>query len=302
MSRILVTGATGQVATALRERAKAFSGSDLRCVGRPDFDLALDQSIERALDAWRPDVIISAGAYTNVDKAEDEPEEAALINAVAPGVLGRIASRHGSRVVHLSTDYVFDGAKPSPYLETDSVAPQSVYGRTKLEGEESLRSSGADHIILRTAWVYSPFSRNFARTMLTLAMNRSQLNVVDDQIGNPTSALDIADAILTVVQRWKAEPRLGLGEIYHCAGTGSASWREFAQSLFNFSRELGGPFAEALPITSNQWPSKVVRPRYSMLDCGKLERTFGWRAPHWEESARVVVSRLINENSQDKRQ
>ena len=295
MSRILVTGATGQVASALRERAGTGADVDLSCVGRPELDLAQPRSIEHALDSWRPDIIINAGAYTNVDKAEDEPDEAMKINALAPGILGRAARRTGARIIHLSTDYVFDGSKADPYLETDAVGPRCVYGRSKLEGEEALRESGADHIVFRTAWVYSPFSRNFVRTMLALAGQRQQLNVVNDQIGNPTSALDIADAILTLVKRWRTEPHLGLGEIYHCAGTGSASWCEFARSTFEYSRDLGGPYAEALPITTDQWPSKAVRPHYSMLDCSKLERDFDWRAPHWRDSVRDVVNRLVAE-------
>lgn len=290
--RILVTGTEGQLARALRERGAGLSGIDVICVGRPHLDLARPETIGAAIRAMSPDVIVNAAAYTAVDKAEDEPELARTINAVAPGVLAVAASEIGARLIHLSTDYVYDGRKSEPYVESDPTGPSSVYGKTKLDGEVAVCDHGRAHIILRTAWVYSPFGRNFVRTMLELAAVRPQLSVVDDQQGNPTSALDLADAVLAIVAHWQRAPETGLGEVYHCAGTGATTWCGLARYTLGLSRELGGPFAEVAAIATSAWPTKAARPANSRLDCGKLASDFGWRLPAWQESVEEVVRRL----------
>lgn len=294
--RILVTGSSGQVARALAERGAA-AGVEALCRGRPELDLADGESIAPIVRAVKPDVIVSAAAYTQVDQAEDEPELAHAINAVAPGVLAEAAQEVGARLIHLSTDYVYDGSKDAPYVETDATGPRSVYGASKLAGEAAVREACPAHVILRTAWVYSPFGRNFVKTMLNLAGTRDTLSVVADQFGNPTSAFDIADAILAIVSRWRRKPGAGLGEIYHCAGEGDATWRDLARHALETSAALGGPHARVDAITTAQWPTKAVRPANSRLDCAKLARDFDWRAPHWRDSVNDVVRRLLSQPS-----
>jgi dTDP-4-dehydrorhamnose reductase len=292
--RILVTGVNGQLAQSLAERAAGRNAFELVRVGRPILDLERPDSILRAVTKVTPDVIVNAAAYTAVDKAEDERELATRVNSEAPGILAWAARATGARLVHVSTDYVYDGRKTSPYIETDRVNPLSVYGRTKLEGEERVRAEYGNHIILRTAWLYSPFSHNFVRTILRLSETRCHLTVVNDQRGTPTSALDLADAILAIVSRWRKDPQLGLAETYHCAGTGETTWFGLARQVLATSREAGGPCAEAVPILSPQWPAKAARPSNSCLDCTKLARDFGWQAPGWQSSLRDVVLRLVS--------
>ena len=295
--RLLVTGTEGQVARALRERGGVVPEVEVTCLGRPDLDLARPEMIWATVRAVCPDVIVGAAAYTAVDKAEDEPVVARAINAVAPGVLAAAAHEVGARYVHLSTDYVYDGRKSAPYVESDAVGPRGVYGETKLDGEAAVRDHCRTHVILRTAWVYSPFGRNFVRTMLELAAARTCLTVVDDQQANPTSALDLADAVLVIVGHWQRALETGLGEVYHCAGTGATTWCGLARHTLSLSRELGGPFAEVVGITTNEWPTKAARPANSRLDCGKFARDFGWRAPEWQGSVESVVRRLLSTTS-----
>lgn len=292
-ARVLVTGVEGQLARSLVERAAGGAAIELVRVGRPDLDLGRLESIGSAVTRFAPDVVVSAAAYTAVDRAEEEPNLATRINEEAPGILARAAFRVGARIIHISTDYVFDGRKIDPYIETDPVNPLCVYGQTKFAGEDRVRAEHPSHIILRTAWLYSPFGHNFVRTILRLAEMRDRLTVVDDRQGNPTSALDLADAILTIIAHWLKEPGSGLTGIYHCAGTGETTWCGFARHVLAVSREAGGPFADVVPIRSDQWPTKAARPVNSRLDCSKFARDFGWRAPEWRCSVSGVVRRLV---------
>ena len=288
--KILVTGREGQVARSLAERGSAH---ELVFAARPDFDLADAGSIARTIENARPDLVISAAAYTAVDQAEDEPELAMAINGEAPGHIGRAAASVGAPVVHLSTDYVFDGSGEHAWREEDPTGPIGVYGRTKLAGEQALAASGAAHAILRTAWVYSPFGNNFVKTMLRLAESRDALNVVKDQYGNPTSALDIADALLAVAGRWQDAPGHGTNAVYHFAGTGSTNWADFARAIFDSSRKRGGPTCEVTGIPSSDYPTKAQRPANSRLDSAKFADTFGHAAPRWQESLDATVARLV---------
>jgi len=285
--KILVTGRDGQVAQSLAER---HGGHELVFAGRPDLDLADPDSIERTVTAVKPDLVISAAAYTAVDKAEDEPELAMAVNGEGPGVLARAAAKIGAPVIHLSTDYVFDGSLDRPWREDDPVAPLGVYGATKLAGEQAVAVSGATYAILRTAWVYSPFGANFVKTMLRLAETRDTLTVVEDQFGCPTSALDIADGIMAVI----AGLRGGRGgnAVYHLAGTGETHWADFARAIFAESAKRGGPSAEVTGIPSSGYPTRATRPANSRLDCALLAQTFGYRAPRWEDSLAEVVGRI----------
>ena len=288
--RILVTGKEGQVAQSLGERC---TNHELIFAGRPGLDLADAASIERTVTNVHPDLIVSAAAYTAVDNAEDEPSVAMAVNGEGPGVLARAGARIGAPIIHLSTDYIFDGSLDRPYREDDPVAPMGVYGTTKLAGECAVASSGAQYAILRTAWVYSPFGNNFVKTMLRLAGDRDSVNVVDDQRGSPTSALDIADAIVAIADRSRTDPNWGAYAIYHLAGTGEASWAEFAAAIFAESEALGGPSAIVTGIPTSAYPTKAVRPANSRLDCSRLAATFGFHAPDWRVSLREVVARLV---------
>lgn len=287
---ILVTGRDGQVAQSLAERG---AQRDLTFVARPEFDLADPDSIDRVIAQVKPSLVISAAAYTAVDQSEDEPELAMAINGDAPGHIGRAAAEIGAPVIHLSTDYVFDGSGTRAWREDDPTGPIGVYGKTKLAGEQALAASGANYAILRTAWVYSPFGNNFVKTMLRLAESRDALNVVNDQHGNPTSALDIADALLAVVDRWQADPGHGAGAIYHFGGTGTTTWADFARAIFAQSEKLGGPTCKVTGIPASDYPTKAARPANSRLDCDRFEATFGHRAPRWEDSLEETLARLL---------
>ena len=288
--KILVTGRDGQVAQSLAERA---ANHELVFAARPGFDLAEPASIERVIDQVQPDLVISAAAYTAVDNAEDEPEIAMQVNGEAPGVIGRAAARIGAPVLHLSTDYVFDGSGETAWRESDETAPIGVYGATKLAGEKALAASGARHAILRTAWVYSPFGANFVKTMLRLADGRDQLNVVADQHGNPTSALDIADALLAVIAKWDSGSDASAEGIFHFAGTGATNWADFARAIFAGSAARGGPGCEVTGIPASAYPTKASRPANSRLDCSKFAQTFDFAAPAWETSLGETLDRLL---------
>jgi dTDP-4-dehydrorhamnose reductase len=291
--RYVVTGRGGQVAQSLVERVERHSGIRVVPLARPDLDLADIGTIEKALVEARPELIISAAAYTAVDQAESDAAKAFVINSAAINEIGRVASKLNVPVIHLSTDYVFDGNKTSPYQESDPVAPLCVYGRSKLEGERCLIASGADYVILRTAWVYSPFNKNFLRTMLHLAESRNELNVVADQYGNPTSALYIADAIFTVAGNLLSSRDRRLRGMFHLAGSGETSWAGFASEIFRISAEMGGPSAIVHAIPTAQYPTPARRPTNSRLDCSKLERFHGVRLPDWKIATATTVQRLL---------
>jgi dTDP-4-dehydrorhamnose reductase len=290
--KLIVTGREGQVVRSLLERAASQPDLEVVALGRPELDLAEPPTIEPALVAARPDVIVSAAAYTAVDKAEDEPDLAMRINGEAPGVIGAAAARLGVPVIHLSTDYVFAGDLDRPYVETDATGPQSVYGRTKLAGEQALAAALPQHIIMRTAWVYSPFGKNFVKTMLTLAETKEVLGVVDDQLGNPTSAFDIADAILAIVAKWRATVPGDFG-LYHFAGTGDVTWCGFAREIMTHAAATGRPAARIDPITTQQFPTKAKRPANSRLNSERFVQTFGLGAHDWRRALEPVVERIL---------
>jgi dTDP-4-dehydrorhamnose reductase len=291
--RILVTGREGQLARSLIERASEFPALDLRLAGRPEFDLERPEALAREIGASRPDVVLNAAAYTAVDLAEDEPEKAQLVNAEAPAALAAAARRCGARFVQISTDYVFDGRSEGPLTEDMPTNPLGVYGMTKLAGEEMARREHEETVIVRTAWVYSPFGRNFAATMVRVAGERTEVSVVDDQRGNPSSALDLASGLLTMMKAWAAGGDAGVGGTYHLAGSGSASWREFAEAIFEKMERLGERRPSLKAIRTEDWPTKAVRPRNSVLSSERFAATFGYRMPDWRISADAVVERLV---------
>jgi dTDP-4-dehydrorhamnose reductase len=291
--RLLVTGLQGQVVQSLLERGGLHPDLEIVAVGRPELDLATPKMILPAVTRLRPDVIVSAAAYTAVDQAEDEELLANTVNATAPGALAQAAKILDIPVIHLSTDYVFDGSKSSAYIETDPVGPIGAYGRTKLAGETAIAEAIANHAILRTAWVHSPFGKNFLKTMLRLAESRDSLNVVADQFGTPTSALDIADAVIAVARNLMANPDPELRGVFHLTNAGRANWADFAEEIFRASARLGGPFATVGRIPAIDYPTSARRPANSQLDCTKLARIHGVALPDWANSTKTVVARVL---------
>jgi dTDP-4-dehydrorhamnose reductase len=295
--KILLLGKDGQVGWEL-QRSLSVLG-ELGALGRRQVDFTDLDALRRCVQEWRPDVIVNAAAYTAVDKAETDVELARRINAEAVGVLAQEARACNAWLVHYSTDYVFDGAKGAPYVEDDGTAPLSVYGVTKCAGEELIREVGARHVILRTSWVFGTRGANFAKTMLRLAKEREQLNVIADQYGAPTSAELLADATALAVCQIGARGEAGddLVGTYHVAASGTTTWHGYAQyvlelALAGGARLKAGP-ASVLPVATEAYPLPAARPRNSRLDTGKFSAAFNLQLPHW----RYHVQRLMAELS-----
>lgn len=279
---ILVTGGTGQVGTALRQLGPNF-GVEIVAAGRDELDLTTPASIERAVGSRKWAAVINCAAYTAVDKAESEPDAAYAVNAVAPELLALATAARGVRLLHVSTDYVFDGTKAGFYTEDDPVAPLGAYGASKEAGERGVRAANPDNVILRTAWVVSPWGHNFVKTMLRLGAERKQLRVVDDQRGCPTSAIDIADALLAIATKG------GPTGTFHFVNAGEASWCELAR--FVFARAGLDVAVEA--IGTADYPTPAKRPANSRLSTDKLQATFGIRPRPWQDAVGDVVDALM---------
>lgn len=289
--KIAVTGTTGQVVTSLIELGTA-AGHDIIAIGRPDLDLADPASVMRALKGAAPDVIVSAAAYTAVDKAETESDLAYAVNGAGPGAVAQAAKALGIPLIHISTDYVFDGTLDRPYVESDPTGPTGVYGASKLAGEQAVLDGHEDSVVLRVAWVYSPFGGNFVKTMLRLAADRDDLGVVSDQVGNPTSALAIADGIIKVATNMVSDSSPELRGTFHMTAPGEASWADFAQAIFAASAARGGPSASVRPISTADYPTPATRPANSRLDCSKIAKAHGVTLPDWRTSLDAVMDRL----------
>ena len=298
--RIVVTGGPfGQVLESLSEVGTS-AGHEIVPLGPPGLDLAGEPgAILDALRAARPEAIVSAAAYTAVDKAESERDLAYAINARGPEAVALAAKELEVPLVHISTDYVFDGSKTEPYTEEDETGPTSVYGASKLAGEQAVRRIHDDAVILRTAWVYSPFSANFVKTMLRLAEDRDELGVVADQRGNPTSALDIARTVITVIENLKASKDPALRGLFHMTASGEASWAEFAEAIFAASAAAGGPSARVRSITTQDYPTPAKRPANSRLNSSKLAHIHGVSLPDWRNSTKIVVDRLLGSSEKE---
>lgn len=293
--RIAVTGKTGQVVTALL----ALNAPDLTVIalGRPELDLAVPSSVRDALKTAAPDVVISSAAYTAVDKAESESDAAFAVNRDGARAVAEAAAELAIPVIHLSTDYVFDGSKTEPYLEDDATGPTSVYGRSKLEGELAVAAATDNHAILRTAWVYSPYGNNFVKTMLRLAETRDELRVVADQVGCPTSADDIAKAVVAIARRMVADPSPALRGVFHLAGSGETSWAGFARAILAVREAVTGAPMVVHDITTADYPTPAKRPANSRLNCDRLEAAYGLRLPRWQTSTEDVVKTLLRGTS-----
>jgi len=290
---ILVTGGTGQLALALEKAASV----PVRRVGRPGFDFDHPETIEAAFRAAAPSLVVNAAAYTAVDAAEDDKEAAYRANRDGPAELARLCAAAGIPLIHISTDYVFDGAKPTPYDESDAVSPQGVYGASKLAGEDAVLASGALAIVLRTSWVYSSTGRNFVRTMLALGRTRDRLTVVADQTGCPTAADDLAEVVLAIAARIRAGGwDDGYGGVFHAAGTGSTTWYGLAAAVFEEAARHGAKVPQVAPIATADWPTRARRPANSRLDCTRLSDVFGLRLPPWRTSLARTIDTIFASN------
>lgn len=288
--RILQFGKTGQVGLELLARAP-LRGHRITALGRDIADLADPAQAGRAIGAADADIVINGAAYTAVDRAESEPDLAMRVNGESVGVIAEACAGRNIPLIHLSTDYVFDGTKPAPYLETDPTNPLSAYGRSKLAGEAAIRERQPAHVILRTSWVYSPFGSNFLKTMLKLGAEREELNVVDDQHGSPTAAGDIALACLEVAERVALAGGGAPWGTYHYAASGETTWRRFAEAIFA-AAPWAGIRAKVRPIPTSEYPTPARRPRNSRLDCAKIARAFGVRPRPWPEAMAQVLAEI----------
>ncbi|OYW83243.1 MAG: dTDP-4-dehydrorhamnose reductase [Asticcacaulis sp. 32-58-5] len=293
--RIAVTGTKGQVVSALFAAAQSHSDIEIIPVGRPQLDLSRLDSIAPAITAIKPDVLISAAAYTAVDQAESDANTAEQVNAIAPAILAQTASALNIPLVHLSTDYVFDGLKTGAYDETDTPAPLNVYGRTKLAGELAALNSQT-HVVLRTSWLYSPYGYNFVKTMFRLAQTHDEVKVVDDQCGGPTSALDLAEALLTVCSRLHSDRDPALRGLFHLTAPDSASWADLAEAIFSELTRHGMRRPELIRIPGAQFPRPARRPPNSRLDCRKISQAYGIALPPWRQSLMTCLDEMLSGN------
>lgn len=290
---ILLTGAGGQVGSEILVRA-ARHGHEVKGLLRIDLDITDAEAVKRAVYEADPTLIVNAAAYTAVDKAEEEKTAAYAINRDGPANLAAAARAHGIPLIHISTDYVFDGSKPGAYLESDPVSPLGVYGASKELGEVMVRKTHAEHVILRTSWVYAAHGNNFVKTMLRLGKERDQLRVVADQFGAPTAAGDIAEAILTIATRIRDGKHDGWGT-YHYTAEGRTSWHGFAEAIFEHAEKVWGrrPAVEAIP--ASDYPTPAKRPENSVLDCSKILAAFAVPRRPWQEGLDEVLVSLLDE-------
>lgn len=286
--KILITGAYGQLGNEIKVLSVAFPDWQFLFT---DVD-ALDITDENALEIWfqnnKPNYIVNCAAYTAVDKAETDSETAIKVNSLAPQLLAKQAKKSGAKLIHISTDYVFDGESFTPYTEEADVNPKSVYGETKLHGEQNCLEENPETIIIRTSWLYSAFGNNFVKTMLKLGKERGQLKVVYDQIGSPTYAADLASTILSIIQISEKQPDRFVPGIYHYSNGGVASWYDFAKAIF----EISGVNCKVDPVLSDQFPTAAKRPHFSVLNKSRIKNVFGIAIPYWRESLENCISKL----------
>lgn len=284
MKRILVTGANGQLGQSILEQSKNYKEIECFFVTRNELDITNEELINHYFEDKSFDFVVNCAAYTAVDKAEDDQENAYLVNAKATEFLAKITKQKGIPFIHISTDYVFDGTEAIPRLETDQTNPIGVYGQTKLDGENLALENNPKTIILRTAWVYSRFGNNFVKTMLRLFNDKDSISVVSDQIGSPTNAIDLADAILTIISK----DDLTYG-IFNYSNEGKCSWFEFAQKIKEFSNST----IEINPVPTSAYPTKAKRPAYSLLDKSKIKEVYQLDILTWEDSLKEELKHLI---------
>ncbi|MBZ8180066.1 dTDP-4-dehydrorhamnose reductase [Oscillatoria salina] len=291
MKPILIFGKNGQLGQELKQILNS-SGQKIIAVGRKEIDLTEKEKLPQLIEQIQPKIIINAAAYTAVDKAETEVELAYKVNADAPQIIAQVAQELQAFLIHVSTDYVFDGRKSSPYQETDLTKPINVYGESKLAGEEAIKSACENYLILRTAWVYGNEGKgNFVKTMLKLGAARDEIRVVADQIGSPTWTRDLASAIANFI------PHLNpaISGIYHYTNSGIASWYDFAVAIFAEAKKLNLPLQvqRVIPITTLEYPTPAKRPAYSVLNCAKIQQVLGTYPPHWRQSLTEMLKQEL---------
>lgn len=292
---ILAFGGGGQLGQELT-RAATQSKTPFIALSRSEADICDAQAVGAAIAAHRPRLVVNAAAYTNVDQAEEEPAAAHRGNVEGPANLATACAAAGVPLVHISTDYVFDGSNPDPYVESDPIAPLGAYGRSKAEGEAALRQACARHVILRTAWVYGEFGRNFLKTILRLAGERDELRIVADQRGCPTSTRDLASAILRIAPRLMSDDAPSSGApwgTYHYCGDGITTWHGFAQHIVDVQAEFTQRRPKVIAITTKDYPTKAVRPANSALDCSLFARAFGIRPARWTDESAAATRALL---------
>lgn len=281
---VLVTGANGQLGQAIRFIASNYPDIDFIFCSSSDLDITNKDNCESVFNKEKPDFCINAAAYTAVDKAESEPEKAHLINCIGAKNLAESCKDYNAKLIHVSTDFVFDGSKNEPYNEMDLPNPKGVYGQTKLEGEKAIQEVFDAYYIIRTSWVYSQFGNNFMKTMLRLASERTSLSVVNDQIGTPTNAVDLAHAILKIATSCHAElVSASSYGIYNFSNEGQCSWFDFAKKIFEINRVK----IDLIPILTTQFPTPAARPKFSVLDKTKIKTTFGIEIKPWEQAIEI---------------
>jgi len=289
--KVLITGGEGQLGLELRRQAAEFN---MQAVSRdlPDIDITQPASVARNLEKTAPRLVVNAAAYTQVDKAESDAGTAMAVNGDGPGHLATACSRAGIPLIHISTDFVFDGTSRRPYRETDPVAPLGIYGQSKAKGEAAVREGAPQHIIIRTAWLYGARGHNFVKTMLRLAAERDELKVVADQHGSPTSAADLARAVWVISRHIADKGRVSWGT-YHFCGTGITTWHGLAEEALDLAaRHTPLKIRRISPIPASEYPTAARRPAYSALDCTKIRHTFGIAIPPWQESLAAVIERI----------
>ncbi len=287
MTKLLITGANGQLGSEIKKIAGHFPELEFLFTDVAELDITHPEKVAAFLSENQPAFLINCAAYTAVDKAETDEETARLINAVAVSILAEQSAKINCRMVHISTDYVFDGKASHPYAEEAPVKPQSAYGRTKLEGEQLCLKNNPQSIIIRTSWLYSAFGNNFVKTMLRLGSERGELRIVADQVGCPTNAADLAHAILTIISSVVAGQKPFEAGIYHYSNEGATSWYDFTVAIL----EKAGLSCSVVPITTAEYPLPAPRPAYSVMDKSKIKRIFGIEIPHWEESLNNYFSK-----------
>ena len=290
---MLITGAHGQLGRDIIDQSQS-KGYQVQAPSEDDLDITDLGKVDHIITHLQPDLVINTAAYTQVDKAESEAAVAFKVNKTGCTHLARICNKNHIPLVHISTDYVFDGRKGTPYIETDSISPLGVYGRSKAEGESEIRSILKEHIILRTSWLYGIYGQNFVKTMLNLATRKQKIRVVSDQYGSPTNAADLARAILTISDRLHPGSDVDWGT-YHYCGQGVISWHTFAQKIMDLARLHGGiRTAHVEPVATADYPTRAVRPVYSALDCGRISKHFGLDPQPWQKSLEITIRKLLD--------